>query len=85
VIAYLFCAARVARGDHLRGNLHPGLHYLPPGDFVDAYIADLAASGSATSQDRANATRHEFGLDRPVVVQCWLWTERVVHGDSAYL
>ena len=30
---------------------------LPPGDFVDAYIANLVASGSSVSQDQAAAMR----------------------------
>ena len=40
---------------------------LPPGDFVDAYIANLAVGGSSVSAEQADAMRHEYGLDRPVV------------------
>ncbi|MBV9824102.1 MAG: ABC transporter permease [Alphaproteobacteria bacterium] len=54
---------------------------LPPGDFVDAYIANLASSGSTVSAEQAQAMRHEYGLDRPVIVQYGLWMQRVVHGD----
>ena len=54
---------------------------LPPGDFVDAYIANLASSGSVVSADQAQAMRHEYGLDRPAVVQYGLWIERVARGD----
>ena len=54
---------------------------LPPGDFVDAYIANLAASGSSVSADQAEAMRHEYGLDHPVYVQYGLWMNRVVNGD----
>ena len=54
---------------------------LPPGDFVDAYIANLASNGSVVSAEQATAMRHEYGLDRPVVVQYGLWMARVVHGD----
>jgi len=54
---------------------------LPPGDFVDAYIANLASNGSTVSADQAQAMRHEYGLDRPVVVQYGLWIARVVRGD----
>ena len=32
---------------------------LPPGDFVDAYIANLTASGSSVSQEQAEAMRRE--------------------------
>ncbi|HTE36454.1 MAG TPA: ABC transporter permease, partial [Reyranella sp.] len=54
---------------------------LPPGDFVDAYIANLASGGSSVSIEQANAMRHEYGLDRPVVVQYALWMGRVLTGD----
>lgn len=54
---------------------------LPPGDFVDAYIANLAASGSSVSADQAEAMRREYGLDRPVVVQYGIWMGRVLNGD----
>jgi len=54
---------------------------LPPGDFVDAYIANLAASGSTVTAEQAQALRHEYGLDRSVFVQYGLWISRVVQGD----
>ena len=54
---------------------------LPPGDFVDVYIANLAASGSTVSAEEAGALRREYGLDRSVVVQYGLWISRVVRGD----
>jgi peptide/nickel transport system permease protein len=54
---------------------------LPPGDFVDAYIANLAASGSSISVEQADAMRQEYGLDRPAIVQYALWMGRVLEGD----
>ena len=54
---------------------------LPPGDFVDAYIANLASTGSSITADQAEAMRHDYGLDRPVIVQYFLWIGRVVQGD----
>jgi len=54
---------------------------LPPGDFVDAYIANLAASGSTVSAEEANALRREYGLDRSVFVQYGFWISRVLRGD----
>jgi len=54
---------------------------LPPGDFVDAYIANLATNGSSVSAEQAAAMRHEYGLDRPLAVQYGLWMGRVLHGD----
>jgi len=54
---------------------------LPPGDFVDAYIANLAASGSSISVDQAEAMRRAYGLDQSVLVQYWNWMGRVLQGD----
>jgi peptide/nickel transport system permease protein len=54
---------------------------LPPGDFVDAYIANLSASGSVVSQQEAQSLRQLYGLDQPVWVQYWKWISRVVQGD----
>src|SRR5471032_2187685 len=54
---------------------------LPPGDFVDAYIANLASTGSTVTAEQAQAMRHDYGLDRPVYIQYVLWITRVVHGD----
>ena len=54
---------------------------LPPGDFIDAYIANLTASGSSVSAEQAEAMRHDYGLDQPVVVQYARWMGRVLQGD----
>ncbi len=54
---------------------------LPPGDFVDAYIANLASNGSVVSADQAQAMRREYGLDQPVIIQYGMWMSRVVVGD----
>lgn len=54
---------------------------LPPGDFVDTYIANLSASGSAVSQAEAEALRQLYGLDQPIWVQYFKWISRIVVGD----
>jgi peptide/nickel transport system permease protein len=54
---------------------------LPPGDFVDSYIANLSASGSMVSAQEADAMREQYGLNRPIWVQYWKWISRVVRGD----
>ncbi|UFN48113.1 ABC transporter permease [Roseomonas sp. OT10] len=54
---------------------------LPPGDFVDAYIAQLAASGSSVSAEEAEAMRRLYGLGQPFYVQYFKWISRVVTGD----
>lgn len=54
---------------------------LPPGDFVDAYIASLAASGSTVSMEQAEAMRRDYGLDQPAPIQYLHWMGRVLQGD----
>ena len=54
---------------------------LPPGDFVDAYIANLSASGSAVTQAEAETLRQLYGLDQPIWVQYFKWISRVLVGD----
>jgi len=54
---------------------------LPPGDFVDAYIVQLSASGSVVRFEEAQALRQLYGLDQPVWVQYGKWIIRVVQGD----
>jgi peptide/nickel transport system permease protein len=54
---------------------------LPPGDFVDAYIANLAASGSSVSAEEAEALRKLYGLGQPIYVQYAKWLTRIVTGD----
>jgi peptide/nickel transport system permease protein len=54
---------------------------LPPGDFVDAYIARLSASGSSVSLEEAQTLRKLYGLDRPIYVQYAKWMDRVSEGN----
>ena len=54
---------------------------LPPGDFVDAYIAQSAAMGSAITQAEADALRQAYGLDQPVFVQYFKWLGMILRGE----
>lgn len=54
---------------------------LPPGDFVDAYIARLSSTGSAVSMEEAQSLRLLYGLDQPQWVQYLKWMGRVMSGD----
>jgi peptide/nickel transport system permease protein len=53
----------------------------PPGDFLTAYVATLASSGSSLSAEQIAAMRHEYGLDQPMIVQYFLWVQHLLHGD----
>ena len=54
---------------------------LPPGDYVDAYIAQMSASGSAVSQQEAENLRIQYGLDQPIYVQYLKWMTLAVRGN----
>jgi peptide/nickel transport system permease protein len=54
---------------------------LPPGDFVNSYIANLSASGSMVSAAEAEAMREQYGLNSPIWVQYGKWMARILQGD----
>src|SRR5215475_3094191 len=53
----------------------------PPGDFLTAYVATLASSGSSLSAEQIAALRSQYGLDQPFIVQYFLWLQHLFHGD----
>ena len=54
---------------------------LPPGDFVDAYVAQAAVSGTAISAEEADAIRQAYGLDQPLLVQYGKWLSMMAQGE----
>ena len=54
---------------------------LPPGDFVDAYVAQSAAMGSAITMEEAAALRQAYGLDEPLGVQYVKWLALIARGE----
>jgi peptide/nickel transport system permease protein len=58
-----------------------GILHLPPVDFVTAYAAQAAASGSSISAAEADAMRLAYGLNQPLWVQYWKWLSMVATGN----
>ena len=55
---------------------------LPPGDYLDTLVSQLASQGDRIDPAQLAAIRARYGLDQPVVVQYLTWLERIVlHGD----
>ncbi len=54
---------------------------LPPGDYVDAYIAQMSASGSIVSQQEAENLRIQYGLNQPIYVQYFKWVTLAMRGN----
>ena len=55
--------------------------HLPPGDYVDAYIAQLAASGAVVSAEEAANLRAQYGLDQPIYIQYLRWIGLALRGN----
>lgn len=54
---------------------------LPPGDFVDAYVAQASAMGTSISQAEAEAMRQAYGLDQPLIIQYFRWVSLMAQGQ----
>nr|MBA2469170.1 ABC transporter permease [Chloroflexia bacterium] len=54
---------------------------LPPGDFINYYVAEQMAGGSIVSEDAAQSMRDRYGLDQPIYVQYGKWMSQVLQGD----
>ena len=55
---------------------------LPPGSFLDMYVQQLTTQGTNVSQDQIAALTKQYGLDKPMIVQYWIWISNIVfHGN----
>ncbi len=55
---------------------------LPPGDFITSYAVQLQEQGSTVSESDFASLRKQYGLDKPLYVQYFVWVRNiVVRGD----
>jgi peptide/nickel transport system permease protein len=54
---------------------------LPPGDFVDSYIAQQSSMGGGISEEQAQAIRIAYGADQPMYVQYVRWVNQMAQGN----
>lgn len=57
---------------------------LPPGDFLDSYIATLEAGGGDISAREVELLRQRYALDGNVVTQYFVWIGNVLQGDFGW-
>lgn len=57
---------------------------LPPGDFLDSYIAQLRQSGSDVTEDTVAALRRQYGLDKSKLEQFVRWFGGMLRGDFGH-
>lgn len=58
---------------------------LPPGDYVNSYVAAMTAEGEQFTEEDISELREHYGLDDPWIVQYFNWVKDIVlHGDFGY-
>lgn len=57
---------------------------LPPGDYLESYIAELQSQGEAVDEQKIAFLREEYGLDKPMYEQYFYWVTGMLQGDFGY-
>lgn len=57
---------------------------LPPGDYLTTYIEELKAQGEVVDPKKVEFLRIEYGLDKPLAEQYFVWITGVLQGDFGY-
>jgi len=57
---------------------------LPPGDYLESYIAELQIQGETVDPQHIEYLRREYGFDKPVLERYVTWVFGMLHGDFGY-
>ena len=57
---------------------------LPPGDYLETYMAELEARGESVNAGQIEFLRETYGLDQPFHVQYAKWAWGLLQGDHGY-
>jgi peptide/nickel transport system permease protein len=57
---------------------------LPPGNYLESYIADLEAQGESVDRQKVEFLREYYGLDQPLPKQYLRWVGGMLRGDFGY-
>jgi len=57
---------------------------LPPGDYLTTYIEDLKAQGEVVDPKKIDFLRAQYGLDKPMITQYFVWVTGMLQGDFGY-
>ena len=62
-----------------------GIITLPPGDYLESYIASIEAQGERADMEYVEFLRRTYGLDQPFMVQYWRWFSNIItKGDFGH-
>jgi peptide/nickel transport system permease protein len=57
---------------------------LPPGDYLESYIAELESQGESVDPQKIASLREQYGLDDAFLVQYFNWSTGMLQGDFGY-
>ncbi len=57
---------------------------LPPGDYLESYVAELQSQGESIDPKRIEFLRQEYGFDKPMHERYVHWVWGMLHGDFGY-
>ncbi len=57
---------------------------LPPGDYLESHIAELQSQGESVDENKIQFLREQYGLDKPLLHQYWVWLSGMLQGDFGY-
>ncbi len=57
---------------------------LPPGDYFTTYVNELQSQGESVSAERIEFLRQQYGFDKSVVEQYFVWLSGIFQGDFGY-
>jgi peptide/nickel transport system permease protein len=57
---------------------------LPPGDYLSTYIAELESQGEAVDPQKIAFLAEQYGFDKPMIEQYFLWLFALLQGDMGY-
>ncbi len=57
---------------------------LPPGDYLESHIAELQSQGESVDPQKIEFLRSEYGLDKSIWEQYFVWISGFVQGDLGF-
>ena len=57
---------------------------LPPGDYLESYIAELQSEGQSVDESKIEFLRQNYGFDKPMIEQYATWLIGMTHGDFGF-
>ncbi len=57
---------------------------LPPGDYLTTLVNELLSQGETVNEERLEFLRRQYGFDKPLIEQYFLWFAGMLEGDFGF-